>query len=76
MPTNPLGVALRSRRAGQHTLAWARPELQAPENFTLTSPPSTTARPSRKNTEAGCCAPMSHPPSTGRSRRPAPLSSC
>jgi Raf kinase inhibitor-like YbhB/YbcL family protein len=38
MPTNPLGVALRHRRAGHHTLVWARPDLQAPENFTLTSP--------------------------------------
>jgi phosphatidylethanolamine-binding protein (PEBP) family uncharacterized protein len=38
MPANPLGVALRKRRAGQHTLVWARPGLQAPENFTLTSP--------------------------------------
>ena len=38
MPTNPLGVALRNRRAGQHTLAWAQPGLQAPENLTLTSP--------------------------------------
>ncbi|MGH3208480.1 MAG: YbhB/YbcL family Raf kinase inhibitor-like protein [Trebonia sp.] len=38
MPANPLGVALRNRRAGQHTLVWARPDLQAPENFTLTSP--------------------------------------
>jgi Raf kinase inhibitor-like YbhB/YbcL family protein len=38
MPANPLGVALRSRRAGHHTLAWARPGLQAPENFILTSP--------------------------------------
>jgi hypothetical protein len=38
MPANPLGVALRKRRAGQHTLVWARPDLQAPENFTLTSP--------------------------------------
>lgn len=38
MPANPLGVALRNRRAGQHTLLWARPELQAPENFALTSP--------------------------------------
>src|ERR1700761_2356848 len=38
MPANPLGVALRNRRAGQHTLVWARPGLQAPENFTLTSP--------------------------------------
>ena len=38
MPANPLGVALRSRRAGHDTLVWARPDLQAPENFTLTSP--------------------------------------
>jgi Raf kinase inhibitor-like YbhB/YbcL family protein len=38
MPANPLGVILRNRRAGQHTLVWARPDLQAPENFTLTSP--------------------------------------
>jgi Raf kinase inhibitor-like YbhB/YbcL family protein len=38
MPSNPLGVALRNRRAGHHTLVWARPDLQAPENFTLTSP--------------------------------------
>jgi Raf kinase inhibitor-like YbhB/YbcL family protein len=38
MPANPIGLALRSRRAGQHTLVWARPDLRAPENFTLTSP--------------------------------------
>jgi Raf kinase inhibitor-like YbhB/YbcL family protein len=38
MPANPLGVALRGRRAGHHTLVWARPDLQAPENFTVTSP--------------------------------------
>lgn len=39
MPVNPLGRALRHRRAGQHLLAWARPDLQAPEAaFTLTSP--------------------------------------
>ena len=38
MPANPLGVALRGRRAGQHQLAWARPDLSAPENVTLTSP--------------------------------------
>lgn len=38
MPANPLGVALRNRRAGHRTLVWARPNLQAPENFTLTSP--------------------------------------
>ena len=30
MPVNPIGLALRSRRAGQHTLVWARAELQAP----------------------------------------------
>jgi Raf kinase inhibitor-like YbhB/YbcL family protein len=35
---NPIGRALRNRRAGHQTLVWARPELQAPENFTLTSP--------------------------------------
>lgn len=35
---NPLGRALRNRRAGHHTLVWARPDLQAPVNFTLTSP--------------------------------------
>lgn len=38
MPANPLGVALRNRRAGPHTLVWARPDLAAPESFTLTSP--------------------------------------
>src|ERR1035437_2036584 len=38
MPANPLGVALRTRHAGHHTLVWARPDLQAPENLTLTSP--------------------------------------
>jgi hypothetical protein len=38
MPANPLGVALRNRRAGQHTLVWARPDLQAAENFTVSSP--------------------------------------
>src|ERR1700733_8382959 len=38
MPANPLGVALRNRRAGQHTLVWARPDLSAPETFTLPSP--------------------------------------
>ncbi|MDH2415825.1 YbhB/YbcL family Raf kinase inhibitor-like protein [Nocardioides sp. CER19] len=38
MPANPLGRALRNRRAGHHTLAWTRADLQAPESFTLTSP--------------------------------------
>ncbi len=38
VPTNPLGLALRNRRAGDHTLVWARPDLQAPESFSLTSP--------------------------------------
>lgn len=37
MPANPLGVALRNRRAGHHTLVWARPGLDVAENFTLTS---------------------------------------
>ncbi len=37
MPPNLIGVALRKRRAGFHTLAWALPSLQAPENFVLTS---------------------------------------
>ncbi|WP_030435580.1 YbhB/YbcL family Raf kinase inhibitor-like protein [Actinoplanes subtropicus] len=35
---NPLGRALRHRRAGHHTLVWAHPDLRAPENFALTSP--------------------------------------
>jgi Raf kinase inhibitor-like YbhB/YbcL family protein len=35
---NPLGRALRNRRAGHDTLAWARPDLQAPERFVLSSP--------------------------------------
>ena len=38
MPANPIGRALRNRRAGQHTLVWARPDLQAPASFTLNSP--------------------------------------
>jgi Raf kinase inhibitor-like YbhB/YbcL family protein len=38
MPANPLGLMLRNRRAGEKTLLWARPELQAPESFMLTSP--------------------------------------
>lgn len=38
MPANPLGRALRNRRAGHHLLVWARPELRAAEHFTLTSP--------------------------------------
>ena len=38
MPANIIGLALRNRRAGHHTLVWARADLQAPENFTLTSP--------------------------------------
>lgn len=45
MPANPLGVALRNRRAGHDTLVWARADLQAPENFTLTSPAFDHAAP-------------------------------
>lgn len=37
MPANPLGILLRTRRVGHHALAWAKPELQAPEIFELTS---------------------------------------
>lgn len=35
---NPIGRALRNRRAGHHTLVWADPDLWAEENFTLSSP--------------------------------------
>jgi Raf kinase inhibitor-like YbhB/YbcL family protein len=35
---NPIGRALRHRRAGQHTLVWERADLQAPDNFVLGSP--------------------------------------
>lgn len=38
MPANPLGVALRNKRVGRDKLVWARPDLQAPENFSLSSP--------------------------------------
>ena len=38
MPANPIGLALRNRRAGHHTLVWARPDLQASESFALSSP--------------------------------------
>jgi Raf kinase inhibitor-like YbhB/YbcL family protein len=37
MPDNPIGRVLRNRRAGHDTLVWARPDLQAPESFTLSS---------------------------------------
>jgi hypothetical protein len=38
MPANPIGLALRNRRAGQDTLVWARPDLHALESFGLASP--------------------------------------
>lgn len=38
MPANPIGLLLRNRHAGHHTLVWERTDLQAAENFTLTSP--------------------------------------
>lgn len=38
MPPNPIGRALRNRRAGHDTLVWARPGMKAPESFDLTSP--------------------------------------
>lgn len=34
---NPLGRALRNRRAGRHLLVWEHPDLQAPASFALTS---------------------------------------
>lgn len=37
MPAHPLGRMLRDRHAGEHTLVWALPEMQAPESFALTS---------------------------------------
>jgi hypothetical protein len=66
MPANPLGVALRSRRAGHHTLAWARSDLQAPENFTLASPAFDHGSPIPESIGAGCAARTSRPPSPGR----------
>jgi phosphatidylethanolamine-binding protein (PEBP) family uncharacterized protein len=35
---NPIGRALRDRRAGHDKVAWERAGLQAPESFALTSP--------------------------------------
>jgi Raf kinase inhibitor-like YbhB/YbcL family protein len=35
---NPIGRALRNRRAGHETLVWSVPGLRAPESFELTSP--------------------------------------
>lgn len=43
-----LGIALRNRRAGEHTLAWAGNALRAPENFTLTSPAFDQGEPMQK----------------------------
>lgn len=37
MGDNPIGRALRHRRAGHDTLVWARPELQVAENMEVTS---------------------------------------
>lgn len=45
MPANPLGRMLRNRRAGHDKLVWERPDLQAPENITLTSPAFEHAAP-------------------------------
>lgn len=35
---NPIGRALRDRRAGHDKVVWERADLQAPESFALTSP--------------------------------------
>lgn len=45
MPANPLGVLLRRHRVGNHTLAWARDDLMAPETLALTSPAFADATP-------------------------------
>jgi Raf kinase inhibitor-like YbhB/YbcL family protein len=42
---NPLGTALRNKRVGYEKLAWARPDLRAPENFTLSSPAFSDGKP-------------------------------
>src|ERR1039457_6629274 len=62
MPVNPLGLALRNRHAGHHTLVWARPDLQAPENFALTSPAFDHGTPSPSGTAAGSSGPNIPPP--------------
>lgn len=42
---NPIGRALRDRRAGHDKVAWERAGLQAPESFALTSPAFADAAP-------------------------------
>jgi len=73
MPANPLGHALRNRRAGHHTLVWARPE---PAKRPRTSPspalPSRTATLIPRRHRADFSAPTSHPPSPGHHHRPTP----
>ena len=76
MPANPLGLALRNRHAGQHTLVWARPDLQAPENFTLTSPAFDHGTPIPERYRGRLFGPTFHPPSPGQRRQPKPRNSC
>ena len=76
MPANPLGVALRGRRAGHHTLVWARPDLQAPENFTLTSPAFDHGAPIPEKHRGRLLRANISPALNWTRRQPAPLSSC
>src|SRR3984957_2498364 len=76
MPANPLGVALRNRRAGHHTLVWARPDLQAPENFTLTSPAFDHGAPIPEKHRGRLLRANISPALNWTQPQPAPLSSC
>lgn len=62
MPANPIGLLLRNRRAGHSTLAWARPGLQAPETFTLTSPAFEHQAPMPERYRGRIFAPNISPP--------------
>lgn len=62
MPANPLGHALRNRRAGHHTLVWARPELRAPKSFTLTSPAFDHGQPIPERYRGRLAGPDTSPP--------------
>jgi Raf kinase inhibitor-like YbhB/YbcL family protein len=59
---NLLGLALRNRRAGRHTLAWAIPALDAPENFVLTSAAFAPGQPIPERYRGRLRAPNIAPP--------------
>jgi len=70
MPANPLGLALRNRHAGHHTLVWARPTFKRLRTSPSPARPSTTAPPSPSGTAGGFSGPTFHPPSPGQRRQP------